>query len=97
MDNQGCLSVETFPIGQSLGAYCFRIGETASVSGFGISKPLEVSCFRVCSINSESFVRFKESMLSWYGADNTEGVIKYNILTASHSWSLEEVEIEELL
>lgn len=51
----------------------------------------------VCSTNKESFIRFKENMLMWYGADNNEGIIKYNTLVASGAWSLEEVEIEELL
>lgn len=60
-----------------------------------------VTCFVsgtiVCAIGSEAVIRFTLSGLRWNGADNNAGVTKYNTLISSGDWSLEEVEIEELL
>lgn len=47
--------------------------------------------------SNDVFVRFAQSSLVWLDEDNKVGVVKYNTLVASGSWSLEEVEIEELL
>lgn len=49
------------------------------------------------SVSNDVFVRFAQSSLVWLDEDNKVGVVKYNTLVASGSWSLEEVEIEELL
>lgn len=95
-NNIGCVSIEVYPIGKPLDIECYRLGDIAELSVYPIGKPLTIECFRVCTIPS-TFIRFKDNLLSWYGTDNNEGVIKYNILTASGEWSLEEVEVEELL
>lgn len=59
--------------------------------------PIEVTCSIICDIGVGEFIRFALSTLQWVGDDNAEGVVKYNKLTASGDWSLEEVEIEEML
>lgn len=51
----------------------------------------------VCTVAGDYILRFEKAILTWDGADNREGVIKYNTLTASGAWSLEEIQIEELL
>lgn len=51
----------------------------------------------MCLANGDYVIAWKEPLLVWAGADNREGVVKYNQLKASHSWQLEEVTIEELL
>ena len=97
MDNNiGCVSIEVFPIGKALDITCYQIGKSAEMETFPIGKALDITCFRICTI-SDTFIRFKENILAWYGDDNNEGVIKYNTITASEGWSLEEIEIEELL
>lgn len=59
---------------------------------------LKVTCGIICSINNYDYiVRFEKTTLVWNEIDNKVGVVKYNTLVASGSWSLEEVEIEELL
>ena len=49
----------------------------------------------ICTPNTGIYIRFDKSLLSWLGADNKEGVTKYNVLIASDDWELKEV--EELL
>lgn len=49
----------------------------------------------ICTPNTGIYIRFDKSLLSWLGADNKEGVTKYNVLIASDGWELKEV--EELL
>ena len=51
----------------------------------------------VCLANGDYVIRWAKPLLEWAGDDNREGVVKYNILTASSDWSLEEIIIEELL
>lgn len=62
-----------------------------------VDVPIEVTCSIICDIGVGEFIRFALSTLQWIGDDNAEGVVKYNKLTASGDWSLEEVEIEEML
>lgn len=62
-----------------------------------LDAPIEVTCSIICDIGVGEFIRFALSALQWVGDDNAEGVVKYNKLTASGDWSLEEVEIEEML
>ena len=95
--NIGCLSVEVFPLTENVDVNCFSLTDKVPAECFPLSERVKPSAFLICSVNQDSFIRFKESMLSWYGRDNNEGVIKYNTLTASGKWTLEEVEIEELL
>lgn len=51
----------------------------------------------ICLANGDYVIRWAKPLLEWAGEDNREGVVKYNELTSSHDWSLEEVIIEELL
>ena len=51
----------------------------------------------VCLANGDYVIRWAKPLLEWAGEDNREGVVKYNELTSSHDWVLEEVIIEELL
>lgn len=62
-----------------------------------IYPPLLGKIGTVCLANGDYVIAWKEPLLVWAGADNREGVVKYNQLKASHSWQLEEVTIEELL
>lgn len=64
---------------------------------FEMGVHLDVSCSIICNVGVGEFIRFALSVLQWVGDDNAEGVVKYNKLTASGDWSLEEVEIEEML
>lgn len=59
--------------------------------------PIEVTCSIICDVGIGEFVRFALSSLQWLDDDNREGVTKYNTLTASGDWSIEDIEIEELL
>lgn len=59
--------------------------------------PIEVTCSIICDVGIGEFVRFALSSLQWLDDDNREGVTQYNTLTASGDWSLEDIEIEELL
>lgn len=51
----------------------------------------------VCNAGVGEFVKWTLESLQWLGEDNQVGVTKYNTLIASGDWSLEELEIEELL
>lgn len=51
----------------------------------------------ICLANGDYVIRWAKPLLEWAGDDNREGVVKYNELTSSHDWALEEVIIEELL
>lgn len=93
----GCLqgSIDRVSVGLSGGVQ--RIseelqGEISRVSG-GIVGYISL----VCTVSRDAYIRFKDGFITWYGTDNDDGVIKYNTLIASGDWSLEEVEIEELL
>ena len=56
---------------------------------------LKVDFGVVCNVGGDYILRFEQAVLTW-NADDV-GVIKYNTLFASGEWSLEEIEIEELL
>lgn len=51
----------------------------------------------VCDVGVGEFVKWALESLQWLGEDNCIGVTKFNTLIASGEWSLEELEIEELL
>lgn len=74
-----------------------RIDTLTGVVVHRLDAPIEVTCSIICDIGVGEFIRFVLSALQWVGDDNAEGVVKYNKLTASGDWSLEEVEIEEML
>lgn len=48
-------------------------------------------------VNIGHFIRFALSSLQWIGNENNIGVTKYNTLTTTSYWSLDEITIEELL
>ena len=74
----------------------FRIEHTPiSVSRIDIIPRIEV--YREKDVSLGEFVRFALDTLQWIGVDNNVGVVKYNTLFASSDWSLEEIEIEEIL
>ena len=51
----------------------------------------------VCDVGVGEFVKWALESLQWLDEDNQVGVTKFNTLIASGEWSLEELEIEELL
>lgn len=51
----------------------------------------------ICTPNTEVILRFEQANLFWEKDENVVGFTKFNLLTASGNWSLEEIEIEELL
>lgn len=56
---------------------------------------LDINIGIICSINGEAVLKFEKDILSWNEDENVIGVTKYNLITASNGWILEE--IEELL
>lgn len=74
-----------------------RIDTPIFAKSIRLDVPIEVTCSIICDVGVGEFIRFALSTLQWVGDDNAEGVVKYNKLTASGDWSLEEVEIEEML
>ena len=100
------ISVNATPIGnpivcsityKNLLAYIKDISESIRVFIKRTTEPLKVRVATICGVNNEVILRFDYDKLTWLDDDNKEGVIKYNILTASSDWSLEEIIIEELL
>lgn len=93
-DNIGCLSVETFQIGNKLDVSCFYITEKIKVSCFGMGRPIEVSClelsenavpqcymigqqievtlFKICSINKLPYLRVDPDYV-WLTPDMLSG------------------------
>lgn len=92
----GCITATGYRLGQSLEVTGYKATTSVVASGFSRYSPIQVSGVTVCPIYG-MYIYFDKDSLSWLGADNRAGVTKYNTLTASGSWSLAEVEIEELL
>lgn len=92
----GCISASGYRLGQSLEVSGYKATPSVVVSGRSIYSPIQASGVAVCPIYG-MYIFFEKDSLLWLGADNRVGVTKYNTLTASGSWSLAEVEIEELL
>lgn len=82
---------------QSVVAYGYAAVQSVVASGYAIGQRVVASGYAVCPISAESYIIFDKDMLSWGAMDNRVGVTKYNNLTATGKWSLEEIEIEELL
>lgn len=93
----GCLQISAHRVGESLKMTANRYGEALQISAHRVGEKLKISASLVCLAGGEDFIRFEIPTLSWIGADNMAGVIKYNTLIASGEWLLEEVKIEELL
>ena len=68
---------------------------TTAVGITKISEEIIINIGVICSINGEQILSFEHSVLSWSGEENEAGITKYNLLSASGDWILEE--IEELL
>lgn len=68
-----------------------------AVYGRRLDTPIEVTCSIICDVGIGEFVRFALSSLQWLDEENRVGVTKYNTIMASGDWSLEDIEIEELL
>lgn len=90
-DNVGCLSVETFPIGENLEvsafpvsekgfaetfrldvpliAECYSMRENVCLDAFELSRTLDVSCFPICSLNKEFYLKISLETV-WLTYDN---------------------------
>lgn len=90
-------SAITFKLLSTVSAY--KVDNNLKVIAYDITeKQIEdVICSSICAVAALYFLYFKEKSIKWQKKDNNEGFIKYNTLIASESWSLEEIEIEELL
>lgn len=71
--------------------------DTALRGCIAVNAGLAGTISEVCLANGDYVIRWAKPLLEWAGEDNREGVVKYNELTSSHDWALEEVIIEELL
>ena len=74
-----------------------KVGAEAFVESLRIGILPKVTSSIVCDVGVGEFVRWALESLQWLDEDNQVGVTKYNTLIASGEWSLEELEIEELL
>lgn len=92
-----CLNVDIKSIINPISVSLERVGSLQGVDVRDVTSHLNVDFGIVCTVAGDYILRFEKAILTWNGADNREGVIKYNTLTASGAWSLEEIEIEELL
>lgn len=93
----GCLVGNVTRVSEGLRMEVSRIGANLQLSANRVSEGLQISVGLICSAGDVYIIRFEKDSLLWLGADNRVGVTKYNTLSASGSWSLAEVEIEELL
>lgn len=74
-----------------------KIGEDLMINIINISPVINVTYGITCSISNIKVIKFNHANLVWEGDLNKEGVILYNTLISTDDWSLEEIEIEELL
>ena len=91
----GCLNVNVNRIGEGLHFGVGRIGNGIKVNTHRIGEGLKVNVSLICTVGTQHRILWSEQYLNWL--NNEVGVIKYNYLTATGDWSLEEVIIEELL
>lgn len=93
----GCLNIEITRL-KGIDVNIFNVLTPFNAQVTDVGKHLKADCAIVCAINDYDYIlRFDKATLVWNGADNKEGVVKYNTLIATGAWSLEEIEIEELL
>ena len=92
-----CLNVDIKSIINPISASLERVGGLQGVDVKDATSHLNVDFGIVCTISGDYILRFGKAILTWDEADNREGVVKYNTLIASGDWSLEEIQIEELL
>lgn len=79
----GCLNVTLNRIGSGISIHAKRVGG------------MLVTCGLVCTVNSKDKILWSDKYLVWL--NNEVGVLKYNSLISTKDWTLEEVNIEELL
>lgn len=90
----GCLKVITNRIGDGIHAHYARVGEGIQIHADRIGG-MSVTCGLVCTVNSQDKILWSDKFLVWL---NTEvGIVKYNSIISTKDWTLEEVNIEELL
>lgn len=91
----GCLKGSVTKIGSILAGIATIATTDISATAYCANPKVTVSVGLICSINNEQIIRFEKDTLSWSKEENQVGITKYNLLTASGDWILEE--IEELL
>lgn len=89
------LSAKASVINEQLIAEAIKATTDISATAYCANPKVTVSVGLICSINNEQIIRFEKDTLSWSKEENQVGITKYNLLTASGDWILEE--IEELL
>jgi hypothetical protein len=94
---RGCLSATVSRVGNGLKANVGIVDDGLIAVIGRVGNGLKANIGIVCSVSTKIYVRFKEGKLTWNGVDNNKGVIKFNTIFASGDWSLNEVQIEELL
>lgn len=90
----GCLKVITNRIGDGIHAHYARVGEGIQIHADRIGG-MSVICGLVCTINSQDKILWSDKYLVWLNSE--VGIVKYNSIISTKDWTLEEVNIEELL
>lgn len=90
----GCLNVTAKRIGDGLQLATNRVGSGISVQVARIGG-MSVTCGLVCKINSQDKILWSDKYLVWLNSE--VGIVKYNSIISTKDWTLEEVNIEELL
>lgn len=90
----GCLNVTAKRIGNGLKLDANRVGSGISIQATRIGG-MSITCGLICTVNSQDKVLWSDKYLVWL--NNEVGVVKYNNLLSTKDWTLEEVNIEELL
>lgn len=90
----GCLNVTAKRIRDGLHINANRVGSGISIQATRIGG-MRVTCGLVCTVNSLDKILWSDEYLFWL--NNEVGVLKYNSLISTKDWTLEEVNIEELL
>lgn len=90
----GCLKVITNRIGDGIQAHSARVGEGIQILADRIGG-MSVICGLVCTINSQDKILWSDKYLVWLNSE--VGIVKYNSIISTKDWTLEEVNIEELL
>lgn len=90
----GCLKVITNRIGDGIQAHSARVGEGIQILSDRIGG-MSVICGLVCTINSQDKILWSDKYLVWLNSE--VGIVKYNSIISTKDWTLEEVNIEELL
>lgn len=90
----GCLNVTAKRIGDGLQLAANRVGSGISIQATRTGG-MSVTCGLVCTINSQDKILWSDKYLVWLNSE--VGIVKYNSIISTKDWTLEEVNIEELL